>query len=63
MGWKDAGGMANSVDPDHLIWVYTVCPGLSVRKLGVNTVFVSGQELWPEWLSLEDINCLENNRN
>ena len=28
---KDANGIANSVD---LIWVYTVCPGLSVRNLG-----------------------------
>ena len=37
MSPKDADGMANSVDPDQssLIWVYTVCPGLSVRKLSI----------------------------
>ena len=37
---KDASGIANSVDPDQtapreeqsLIWVFTVCPDLSVRK-------------------------------
>ena len=42
MGPNDADGMANSVDPDQiaslisrssLIWVYTVCPDQSVRKL------------------------------
>ena len=40
MSPKDADGMANSVDPDQtpLIWVYTVWPGLSVRKLRINTV-------------------------
>ena len=33
---KDAEEIANSVDPDQtasLIWVCTVCPDLSVRKL------------------------------
>ena len=32
---KDADGMANSVDPDlsSLIWVYTICPDLPVRKI------------------------------
>ena len=40
---KDAEGMANSLDPDQiaqsgLIWVYNVCPDLSVRKLRVITV-------------------------
>ena len=33
---NDAEGIANSVDPDQtapLIWVCTVCPDLSVRKL------------------------------
>ena len=38
---KDADGMANSVNPDQtkssLIWVCTVCPGLSVRKLRIIT--------------------------
>ena len=40
---KDAEGIVNSVDPDHtasrssLIWVCTVCPGLSVRKLRIIT--------------------------
>ena len=35
-------GVANSVDPGQrssLIWVYTVCLGLLVQKLGINTVF------------------------
>ena len=40
---KDADGIANSVDPDQtarssLIWVCTVCPDLSVRKLSIITV-------------------------
>ena len=41
MSPNDAGGMANSVDPDQtaprssLIWVCTVCPAISVRKLGI----------------------------
>ena len=38
---NDADGMANSVDPDQtatLIWVCTVCPDLSVRKLRNITV-------------------------
>ena len=43
---KDAEGIANSVGPDQtaprssLIWVCTVCPGLSVRKLRIITVVV-----------------------
>ena len=43
MSPKDAEGMANSVDPDQrssLIWVYTVCSDLSVRKLRIITVFL-----------------------
>ena len=36
---KDADRIANSEDPDQtkssLIWVYTVCPDLSVRKLRI----------------------------
>ena len=38
MGPKVADGMANSVDPDErssLIWVYTVCPDVSVRKVRI----------------------------
>ena len=43
---KDAKGIAKSVDPDQtapradcsLIWVYTVCPDLSVRKLRISMV-------------------------
>ena len=40
MSPNDADGMANSVDPDQtaLIWVCTVCPGLSVQKLWLITV-------------------------
>ena len=40
---KDAVGMANNVDPESrssLIWVCTVWPGLSVRKLRNITVIV-----------------------
>ena len=53
MSPNDADGMANSVDPDQtaplgavcssrssLIWVCTVCPGLSVRKLRIITVYL-----------------------
>ena len=39
---NDADEMANSVDLDQrssLIWVCTVCPGLSVQKLRIITVF------------------------
>ena len=41
---KDADRMANSGDPlirllwSSLIWVYTVCPNLSVQKLRIITV-------------------------
>ena len=46
MSPNDADGMANSVDPDQtmssLIWVCTVCPDLSVRKLRIITVVVKG---------------------
>ena len=48
---QDADRMVNNVDPDQvglqsdpdcsLIWVYTVCPALSVRNLRNITVFVS----------------------
>ena len=41
MSPNDADGMANSVDPDQpapLIWVCTVCPGISVQKLRITTV-------------------------
>ena len=42
MSPNDADGMANSVDPDQtaprLIWICTVCPGISVRKLRIITV-------------------------
>ena len=44
MSPNDADGMANSVDPDQtpprssLIWVCTVCPGISVRKLRTITM-------------------------
>ena len=49
---NDADGMANSVDPDQtapsrssLIWVCTVCPCLSVRKLRIITVLDSNVSL------------------
>ena len=41
MSPNDADGMANSVDcssRSSLIWVCTVCPGLSVQKLRIITV-------------------------
>ena len=43
---EDVNGIANSEDPDQtapgssLIWVCTVCPDLSVRKLRVITVLI-----------------------
>ena len=40
MSPNDADGIANSVEPDQwssLIWVRTVCPGISVRKLRIIT--------------------------
>ena len=47
MSPNDADGMANSADPDQtapdqrssLIWVCTVCPGISVQKLRKITLF------------------------
>ena len=45
MSPNDADGMANSVDPDQtapLIWVCTVCSGISVRKLRIITVYLHG---------------------
>ena len=45
---KDADSMANSVDPDQsssLIWDYTVCPGLSVRKLRIITLLYQFEDL------------------
>ena len=50
MSPNDADGMANSVDPDpdcssSLIWVCTVCPGISVQKLRIITVTVFKQTL------------------
>ena len=43
MGPKDADGKANSEDPDQparssLIWVFTICPDLSVQKVRKITV-------------------------
>ena len=43
MSPNDADGVANSVDPDQtapssLIWVCTVCPRISVRKLRIITI-------------------------
>ena len=35
---NDADRMANSVDPDQTLWVCTICPGISVRKLRIITV-------------------------
>ena len=39
MSPNDADGISNSVDPDQtsLIWVCTVCPGISFRKLRIIT--------------------------
>ena len=54
MRLKDADGMANSVDPDQtaprssLIWVYTVCLDLPVRKLRIITVIVYNVFLQPQ---------------
>ena len=48
MSPNDADGMANSVDPDQtsrssLIWVCTVCPGISVWKLKIITAGYQNQ--------------------
>ena len=47
MSPNDADGMANSVDPDQtarsLIWVCTVCSGISVRKLRIITVITESE--------------------
>ena len=38
---KDADGNVSSVDPDQsLVWIYTVCPDLSVWKLRTVTVIL-----------------------
>ena len=45
---KDAEGIANSVDLDQTappIWVCTVCPDLSVRKLRKITVIITVGQL------------------
>ena len=48
---KDAEGIANSVDPDQtapsLIWVCTVCPDLSVRKLRKISTVSANDNLHP----------------
>ena len=44
MSSKNAEGVANSVDSDQaapLIWVCTVCPDVSVRKLRIITVITN----------------------
>ena len=49
MSPNDADGMANSVDPDQtaLIWICTVCPGISVQKLRIITVFrIIAANIW-----------------
>ena len=40
---QDADRMVNSVDPDQTapLWIYIVCPDLSVRKIRNIMVFVS----------------------
>ena len=52
MGPKDADGIVNSIDLDHtaprsnLIWAYTVCLDLSVRKLRNISVGNNYTHLW-----------------
>ena len=58
MSQNDAVGMANSVDPDQmssLVWVCTVCSGISVQKLRIITVFY-GVDYWSrvlEWSGIK----------
>ena len=60
---KDADWMANSIDPDQtahssrssLIWVYTVFPVLSVRKLIVG--FFLCPQLRRNWRGILDSGC------
>ena len=37
---KEADILSNSIDSDltALIWVYTVCPDMSIKKIGIITV-------------------------
>ena len=65
---KDADEIANSVDPDQrssLIWVYTVCPDLSVQILRIITFLgqtVRNNEDWDQLLNLHcQIRCFLNN--
>ena len=56
---KDADRTANSVDPDQtrssLIWVYTVCSDLSVRKLRIIKVDSAHTKSYD--LSKKNIEC------
>ena len=69
MSPNDADGMANSVDPDQtaplgsLIWVCTVCPGISGRKLRIITVVSQATRVTSVSKTLIDhiySNCPEN---
>ena len=51
---NNADRMENSVDPDQnsLIWLYTVCPDLSVQKLRINKVICNYRRVYqalPYW--------------
>ena len=48
MSPNDADRMANSVDTDQTapLWVCTVCPGISVRKLWIIMVCNNMDALW-----------------
>ena len=53
MSPNDADGKANSVDPDQtVIWVCTICPGISIRKLRIITVRTKESVSWMLWNSL-----------
>ena len=60
---KDAEGIAKSVDPDQtvpssMIWVCTVCPGLSVRKLRI----ISGSFITNNFNACDILNTFLNFR-
>ena len=62
MSPKDADGIANSVVPDQssLIWVCTVCPDLSVRRLRIITVLRSAWESTQLYDQCHHLRSLDN---
>ena len=53
MSPNDAEGIANNVDPDQssLIWVCTICPGISVRKLNTVQLLELAQNIYKGYIA------------